>query len=360
MIHPIQLLPGRTLNAKDLARVLRLPGFFHCKGEPVRTRIIGGDGRRDGRTEILENFPPSYPPKANAAPIDGDLEFTPANEALVRSIVAAIPGEEVESRHDWMRFGFALARLGDDWQTEDYDDLRLQFWEGLSSTAPSYRHGETGCDDHWDGILCYANRKGRKATIRTLLGIARKAGWTFEGSDIAPELRQEALESYFKILGVLGAFEDIEEALAGLDPDLIVGPEAGEAPAPESASEALNWREHKDYFKVLLLGEIEEYLRHVPPAVIKDYLDAVGTTCLYGDTKTWKTFGLIDMFDRIAAGEPWAGRETRRGLCVIFAAESVTSVAKRARAVKLMRARGNDHRAGARATTAIPNGSCAL
>ena len=32
---------GADNNAKDLARVLRVPGFYHCKGDPVMVQIVG-------------------------------------------------------------------------------------------------------------------------------------------------------------------------------------------------------------------------------------------------------------------------------------------------------------------------------
>jgi hypothetical protein len=35
-------------NARGLPRVLRLPGFFHCKGEPVRVRLREGSGKAQG------------------------------------------------------------------------------------------------------------------------------------------------------------------------------------------------------------------------------------------------------------------------------------------------------------------------
>lgn len=55
-------------NAKDLSRVLRLPGFMHMKGEPFRTRIIDANGRRYSRLEVISAFPPITPDKPSAKP----------------------------------------------------------------------------------------------------------------------------------------------------------------------------------------------------------------------------------------------------------------------------------------------------
>lgn len=59
---------GSDPNAKDISRVLRLPGFLHSKGEPFVTRIVEASGRRYMRTEILAAFPPITPPSAKPQP----------------------------------------------------------------------------------------------------------------------------------------------------------------------------------------------------------------------------------------------------------------------------------------------------
>ena len=69
---------GSDPNAKDLARVLRLPGFLHQKGVPFMVRLTG-DGLTEldldlaktySRDEILAAFPPAQhlAPIAEATP----------------------------------------------------------------------------------------------------------------------------------------------------------------------------------------------------------------------------------------------------------------------------------------------------
>jgi RepB DNA-primase from phage plasmid/Primase C terminal 2 (PriCT-2) len=212
-------------NAADRSRVLRLPGFLHNKREPVRTRLIGGTGPCYTRTEILAAFPPIDMPKSGTPSIVSDLAHTPASEALVRSILAWIPGEWIEVRANWLSAGFGIARLGDHWQDDDGYDLRLPHWEELSTKAPGYEHGDTGCEEKWDEILEYACKKKRGATIQSLLWVAMKHGWALEGSGIAPELRQEAQESYHKITG---DWQQIDEILA-------LYPSIGESAQPVEA-----------------------------------------------------------------------------------------------------------------------------
>ena len=49
---------GSDSNAKDVSRVLRLPGFFHMKDNPVLVRLVTGGGRRYSLDEITAAFPP--------------------------------------------------------------------------------------------------------------------------------------------------------------------------------------------------------------------------------------------------------------------------------------------------------------
>ena len=55
---------GSDKNAKDIARVLRLPGFLHRKSKtPHLVHIMEASGRRYSRAEIIAAFPPIERPK---------------------------------------------------------------------------------------------------------------------------------------------------------------------------------------------------------------------------------------------------------------------------------------------------------
>jgi hypothetical protein len=49
---------GSDPDAKDLARVLRVPGSWHQKGNPHHVQIVGGCHARYGRDELIAAFPP--------------------------------------------------------------------------------------------------------------------------------------------------------------------------------------------------------------------------------------------------------------------------------------------------------------
>jgi len=134
----------------------------------------------------------------------------------------------------------------------------------------------------------------------------------------------------------------VESALEGVDLSALAElVDYGDA-APD-ARPGGDWRTSKDYLKVILPHEMRERIREVKPALIEGFLDSVGTSLFFGASQSWKSFGVIDMCDRIAAGEPWAGRKTQQGLCVYIAAEAVESAFKRVEAVRIKRGRDDNH-----------------
>lgn len=192
---------GSDPEAGLLDQVLRVPGFFHCKREPVMVRLLGGTGRRYSRDEILAAFPPIARTEGRAA-IKGDMPYSPAAEALVRSWIEFIPAAKAVERHDWFAQGLMFARLGDDW-AGDTGDIRLDLWESLSRKAEGYGD-DTGCAWKWDDILQSAARPHEKpATFRSVFYMAREGDWAWKNSGISPEL----IEGARAALDTASAFE---------------------------------------------------------------------------------------------------------------------------------------------------------
>lgn len=69
-----------------------------------------------------------------------------------------------------------------------------------------------------------------------------------------------------------------------------------------------------------------------PDEIVQGVLTAGGSSMLYGDSHTGKTFFVIDMAAAIACGRSWMGRKTEPGLVVYLAAESPASVRSRLQA----------------------------
>lgn len=63
--------------------------------------------------------------------------------------------------------------------------------------------------------------------------------------------------------------------------------------------------------------------------LVKDLLLASTLFVVYGESNSGKTFFLLDLALAIAAGVPWRGRRTRRGLVVYVAGEGANSVRNR-------------------------------
>lgn len=101
---------GSDPNAKDRARVLRLPGFWHQKGEQFQVRIIEESGAIPyGRNEILQAFPPLVRPRSRSAPPGTSQTIPPDEVARIRAALAYISSDD---RDEWVAIGMALHSTG--------------------------------------------------------------------------------------------------------------------------------------------------------------------------------------------------------------------------------------------------------
>ncbi len=82
-------------------------------------------------------------------------------------------------------------------------------------------------------------------------------------------------------------------------------------------------------YAVTLKEALDLALRAAPPSLIKGLLDQETSAVVYGPSNSGKTFVVVDMALSIAAGVPWAGRETAQGLVVYVSAEAGRGMFKR-------------------------------
>jgi hypothetical protein len=155
---------GCDPNAKDLPRVLRVPGFFHQKdpNKPQLVCTVGGCGKRYTRAEILTAFPPVEDKpngKANgsAGRHDGDEDPERIMDAL-RSIPA-------HDRDVWVKIGMGLK--------DELGEAGYGLWLAWSQSCPD-KFNASDCRDKWESF------KGKGITIATLFGMARDNGWREE------------------------------------------------------------------------------------------------------------------------------------------------------------------------------------
>ena len=110
---------GHDKNASDVARVLRVPGFYHCKAEPFMTRVAGGSGKLVSLSELLKAFPPvEITPPASFNRETGEIDLRENDDFFVESVWEALrdmPIEFCSERDTWLQMGMAINhQFGDD------------------------------------------------------------------------------------------------------------------------------------------------------------------------------------------------------------------------------------------------------
>ena len=105
-----------------------------------------------------------------------------------------------------------------------------------------------------------------------------------------------------------------------------------EAPASEKRAKAAKFYSLEDCLTESLAAKDEP--------LVADLLDKGALSEWYGGSNTGKTFILLSVGLAIAAGEPWAGKPTAKGLVVYFALEGGMGILKRGAALAKMRADG--------------------
>lgn len=166
---------GSDPNAKDVARVLRLPGFFHRKNpdQPFMTRIVDGSGEPPWAWEkVKEMFPPVEHVRESGH-VELPAPGTPlVNVAEIASAMLVIDPDM--GYQDWLLVGMALHSTGAGQEA-------FELWDRWSQGGRLYRMGE--CAYRWG---TFSQNGG--VTVRTLFDMAWKAGWDGEIST-AEEVR---------------------------------------------------------------------------------------------------------------------------------------------------------------------------
>lgn len=158
---------GSDPNAKDLPRVLRLPGFLHQKGEAHLVGLIGGDRQRYSTDEILSAFPPIEiaEPTNRDFPTSKDTWDT-QTAGRVKSALAVLPAE---SRDDWFRYGGAIYDASGG--SEDAFDI----WDEWSKTTSAGNYSQKSQARHW--MFEFRRRASKRTTLGTIFYDAIQNGW---------------------------------------------------------------------------------------------------------------------------------------------------------------------------------------
>jgi hypothetical protein len=167
---------GADKNAMEPVRVLRLPGFFHCKGAPARVKLLQCSGKRYTAAQLVNAFPPI---KRHAKPhrSRGALPPMYVDHGALRSALGHLADTpHPRSREDatfvdyydsWLRFGIALKR--------DLGNEGFQFWDEWSQLSDTYP-GRAAIRAKWDGFDIEA-RSADAIHIRSIFFEAAQHGW---------------------------------------------------------------------------------------------------------------------------------------------------------------------------------------
>ncbi len=147
-------------KARDLVRVLRLPGFFHCKNRaaPHMVRLIEATGQVYSSDEIVAAFPPIWP-KAPHKPARFDRRRFEESD-FVR-LVEALSFVPADDRDVWFRVGCALKL--------EFGEGARALWDGWSATSSKFE--ERTQERTWRSIC-----RSSGVTLRTVFHYARQHG----------------------------------------------------------------------------------------------------------------------------------------------------------------------------------------
>jgi hypothetical protein len=149
---------GSDKNAKDIVRVLRVPGFLHRKGDPHLVSIVEASGKRYSRAEILAAFP-----KVEREQKRPQAEWKPQKDEDHR-IREALDRINADDRYVWIQIGMALK--------DEYGEGGRGLWDDWSRRSKKFEKSDQ--EKTWRSL------KRNGIGIGTLFHLAQRAGWRDE------------------------------------------------------------------------------------------------------------------------------------------------------------------------------------
>jgi hypothetical protein len=272
---------GSDKNAKDISRVLRLPGFLHRKNpaQPFMARFVAESGRRYTREQIMRAFPPveRETRQHDYRPDRPEWRAGDGDEDRIADALHHVPADDRDVR---IQVGMALkAELGESGRP---------LWDGWLASCPGLN--ERNRDRTWRSF----RRNG--IGIATLFWHAQQRGWSPPRSrgNGAGEWKTEKVHP-----GDTKTESDGDVSL----PDGIIF-DGSAAPAPR-------------------------------PKLIEGLLCTTGLVFLGGQGSAGKSFIAVGMAVALATGEPFFGRAVNERVgTLIIAAEGREDMQARIAAAK--------------------------
>jgi hypothetical protein len=145
-------------SAKDISRVLRVPGFFHRKADPHLVRIVEASGKRYTRAQLVAAFPPIEREPRKEAP---RTEWRPRHGEDER-IRKALDHINPDDRDVWLQVGMALK--------DELGDAGRSLWDQWSRRSDKF--------DERDQDKTWRSFRRHDIKIGTLFHYAKQNGWT--------------------------------------------------------------------------------------------------------------------------------------------------------------------------------------
>jgi hypothetical protein len=259
---------GSDPAAADIARVLRLPGTLHMKGEPQLVEIIEATGKRYTGAELAAAFPAPAEPERPATP------FTPsgAGEDRRRDIEAALAAIPADDRADWIKVGMALKA--------EFGEEGRGLWDDWSRSSAKF--------DARDQELKWRSFRREGVGGNSIFHMAQSCGWRNEHGDDGSEQR---------MLEVTGRM------IARREPSNVVKPK------PKSSFTFIDFKDVR--------------LNRAPRYLVRDVLPREGIAVVWGPPKEGKSFWLFDLCMHVALGREYRGKQVRQGVVVYGCFEGV-------------------------------------
>lgn len=263
---------GGDKNAADLARVLRLPGSLHMKGEPFPVEIIAGDGRRYTGAELVAAFP-APPEEAKPAPGPPARPMAPQDdrEADIMDALAAIPADD---RGTWVKIGMALK--------VEFGGRGREIWDGWSQSSAKF--------DPRTQEKSWRSFRGDGVGGNSIFHEAKACGWR-PARPIVAEIETDDP----RIRAFLGKHAGEEAAIA-------VKP--------------------KSKFPLIPYDEIQ--LDTSPRYLVRDVIPAGALAVVWGPPKQGKSFWLFDLCMHVARGWEYRGKPAKQGIVIYGCFEGVS------------------------------------
>ncbi len=261
---------GSDPNATDLSRVLRLPGFDHCKGAPYRVRIVHESGAGPyTRDQMLAAFPPVVERSESSSGAEGEVTTVDARTtADLRSALIFLAAFFAD-RGLWLKCGIALTCLG---------QVGRELW--LTASSMEAHHDPVADALKWDRDLQPRYHGRNEHKYRAVFAYAAARGWVNPATKVPAQVSKLSA-SAGELVGV---------SL----PD-------GVRFKVESVSEMLARRE-------------VEWL-------VARLIEARGFGIIFGATTAGKTFIVLELLCAIALGIPFHGLKVRQGRVLYISTE---------------------------------------